>query len=267
MARRFKIKWWLPVLGGCVAIILLSGLTRAPTSRSFCGSCHETAATSAAVSVHGQVPCLACHTRPGLLGTVEYLPTLARELAAKATGLNLAQGVLTPEACVTCHELGEIEHHPEAEADCATCHGDTTHLEAAIESGPHPDQFTFTHGAAALDAPDECASCHDTPMFCTACHVRVEIPHPDDWGTTHGTVQQAVGADACELCHQPSYCAGCHGTDIPHADSWLSLHYRSVDTVNTAACATCHDRRECDACHARHAVHREQRLFDMEDTP
>ncbi|NOY56874.1 MAG: hypothetical protein GXP34_12950 [Actinobacteria bacterium] len=267
MARRFKIKWWLPVLGGVVAIVLLSGLTRAPASQSFCGSCHETATASAAVAVHDQVPCLACHTRPGLLGVIEYLPTLPRELAAKATGLNLAQDVLASEPCTTCHDLAEMEHHPKAEADCTTCHGNTAHLEVDLQSGPHPDQFTFTHGAAALDAPDECAACHDTPKFCTACHVRVQIPHPADWQTTHGSVQQTVGVDACELCHQPSYCAGCHGTDIPHADTWLAEHYRSVEITGTAACTTCHERVECEACHARHAVHREQRLFQMGDKP
>ena len=70
------------VVGSALAVgILLVGWNRVAASDDFCASCHEIepAVTSAERSVHDDVPCLSCHTGSGLLGTLRYLPTLARE--------------------------------------------------------------------------------------------------------------------------------------------------------------------------------------------
>ncbi len=266
-------------LGGLLALaLLLVGWNRVATSDGFCASCHDMEASVSASdrSVHADVPCLACHTSTGLVGTLRYTPTLVREMLDTFTGWDVAHGVLDARPCEDCHT--DLARTPELaaahgdDAPCASCHGDVAHppfrlagFARPVEQvppgeSPHPRLYVQTHGDDAVREQDTCAECHETD-FCETCHLRETYPHPDGWISTHGPTQQETGITACEGCHPETFCAGCHGTEIPHGERWLGEHWRALQDASTAPCMLCHPRTDCTECHARHEVHQEQGLY------
>lgn len=270
--RRRLLGRTLVVAGGLlVAGLLLVGWNRAASSPRLCGSCHamDDAALAAARSVHADVPCLACHARPGLLGSLRYVPTLAREGVATLTGWDVAGDVLRAAPCARCHDLASTpalrRAHPERGTACDSCHGEVAHPSArarpaAVPPGEgHPDGYVQTHGADAVADPGTCDSCH-RPTFCQACHFRTTFPHPRGWIERHGRVQEVEGPEACALCHPSTFCVGCHGTEIPHVRTWLGEHWRALQDASREPCLVCHAPTDCSTCHARHATHREQEL-------
>jgi hypothetical protein len=257
--------------------LLLIGWNRVASSDDFCATCHEMeqSTNAASRSVHDDVPCLACHTRPGLLGTLRYLPTLARETIHKFTAWDIAGGVLDARECGSCHT--GLAATPELAAahgtgeECSSCHGDTAHppfrlagferpAEPITGDDPHPVRYVQTHGEDVAKDPGSCVECHDA-KFCETCHFRSTYPHPKGWIEQHGQQQIAEGAEACTLCHPQTFCAGCHGTEIPHRSTWLGEHWRDLRDASTDPCLVCHPRTDCTDCHSRHGVHREQSLY------
>jgi cytochrome c nitrite reductase small subunit len=255
--------------------LLLVGWNRAASSPGFCSSCHsmQEATFTASKSVHADVPCLSCHTGSGLAGSLRYIPSLAREVVAEVTGWNVAEGIMTPATCETCHEDVHADRAPstpegdqalaarEPPQDCAACHGDAAHPgEPQQPQEPHPQTYVQTHGSDVAERPASCAKCHET-RFCQACHFQTSFPHPENWIERHGPVQQARGSDACTLCHPTTFCVGCHGTEIPHEPTWLGEHWRQLQDQSDAPCAVCHPPQDCKSCHVRHDIHREQDLY------
>ncbi|HZD16633.1 MAG TPA: NapC/NirT family cytochrome c [Actinomycetota bacterium] len=268
----------LAVGGVVVLVLLLVGWNRMASSDAFCSSCHEmeVAAASAERSVHDDLPCLACHGRPGLLGAIRYVPTLARETLHSFSGWQVAHDVLRARDCGSCHQAidasPELAAAHEPGADCASCHGDVAHpplrlagferpVEEVGEDSAHPEHFVQTHGEEVAASPSTCVDCHDA-KFCESCHFRSTYPHPDGWIEQHGSEQIAGGADACTLCHPQTFCAGCHGTEIPHDARWLGEHWRDLQDASPKPCMLCHPKTDCADCHARHGVHREQDLYE-----
>jgi hypothetical protein len=259
--------------------LLLVGWHRVASSPSLCSTCHDmrSAVESASRSVHADVPCLACHTRPGLMGSLRYAPTFAREGVAELTGWDVAHGVLDPAACNACHsDLWTSPTlktaHPKGTADCESCHGEVSHpplpLVAArptpVPSGAaHPQGYTQTHGEDAVSDPGSCNTCHQ-PRFCQSCHFKSTFPHPEGWISTHGQEQQEQGPDACTLCHATTFCVGCHGTEIPHKATWLGEHWRALQDAPVTPCLLCHPKTDCSTCHAKHDVHISQDLYAEE---
>ncbi len=259
-----------------LVVLLLVGWNRVASSPRLCASCHDmnAAAESAARSVHADVSCLACHERPGLWGSLRYLPTFAREGVATFTGWHIAGGVLDPSSCESCHtDLTTSETlkaaHGEGTTDCASCHGNVAHPPLTIveerpsplPSGqPHPEGYTLLHGEDVAADPGSCATCHKT-TFCETCHFKSTFPHPKDWIELHGPAQEQAGAQACTLCHATTFCAGCHGTEIPHRPNWLGEHWRALQDAPVTPCLTCHPKTDCTTCHAEHGIHREQGLY------
>ena len=258
------------LLGTLAVVAVLAAWNRAASSPRLCGSCHamDPAVESAAGSIHADVPCLACHSRGGVLGSVAYLPTLAREGVQQLTGWDVASGVLPASTCDRCHgsksDRGPLaKEHAGEGPPCATCHGNVTHPVAetpAPTTESHPERYDQTHGRDAAEGTKQCTTCHQQD-FCTACHFRTAFPHPDGWIATHGEEQRVEGAQACALCHPSTFCVGCHGTEIPHTPTWLGEHDRALEEASTIPCYTCHPRTDCWSCHARHQVHREQDLY------
>ncbi len=268
----------LLAVGGLLALgLLLVGWNRVATSDAYCASCHEMqpAASASERSVHAEVPCLACHTGPGLAGSLRYVPGALREVAATVTPWDLAHGILGARPCEACH--ADLARTPElaaahrTDAACASCHGDVSHPPfrlagferpvAPVEGeSPHPRLYVQTHGGDAVDDPTSCSTCHE-PDYCETCHLRERYPHPEDWIALHGQAQREQGIQACESCHPQTFCAGCHGTEIPHDARWLGEHWRALADESPASCYLCHPRQDCTACHARHEVHREQSLY------
>jgi hypothetical protein len=258
------------------AALLLLGWNRVAASPKLCGSCHSmtAAVASASRSVHADVPCLACHTRSGLAGSLRYLPSFAREGVATLTGWSVAHGILDAKACDSCHSDLRTspslkKAHAEGSTDCSSCHGEVAHPPLTLVAArptpspsgqPHPSGYTQTHGEDAVSDPASCNSCHQ-PRFCESCHFKSTFPHPDDWISKHGPAEEANGPDACSLCHPSTFCVGCHGTEIPHPSTWLSEHWRTLQETSVTPCFVCHTRSDCTTCHAEHQVHRDQSLY------
>lgn len=271
---RKKYLYWV---AGSVALAMfafLAMLTRPGPSSALCSSCHVAApaAATAAESVHADVPCLACHRRPGITGAATYLPILSTEIIQHLTGVPTVWSDLQAQPCESCHEDvtgGAIleSAHPGPDAECASCHGDVSHPTgvAAVTDG-HPTGYDLTHGRDAAVNPAVCGECHQGD-FCMACHTQGALPHEDDWISLHGAASIDLGSEGCATCHPSSFCASCHGTEIPHADDWLGVHHRAVEGVQVAACGTCHASDDCAVCHARHSVHRDQSLYEWEPRP
>ncbi len=265
-------RWLARIAAGGLGLLGLlfaaSLFTRTVSSPRFCSSCHtmRAAASSASLSVHAAVPCLACHRRPGLRGAITYLPTLAREALAEAARPSLARGALRAVPCERCHTRVVAapilkEGHPPPSSDCRSCHGEVAHPRPSPEPQKgHPPGYSQTHGREAAPDPGSCSTCHK-PEFCQACHFRAGFPHPEGWIGQHGKVEETKGPQACSLCHPPSFCKGCHGTEIPHSETWLRAHRLAVRETGDSPCYTCHPRSDCGTCHARHEVHREQDLY------
>jgi hypothetical protein len=256
------------------AAIMLVGWNKVAASPELCSTCHSMgdSVASSGASVHRGVPCLACHTGPGLTGALRYLPTFVREGAATLTGWNLAHGVLKARPCESCHlnlRTAAVTRaaHSGRQA-CETCHGNVAHPAEPIaprpvpqaSGDPHPADFVQLHGQQVAASPGACSQCHQS-TFCQACHFKSTYPHPDNWIPRHGRVEQLRGVQACTLCHPPTFCAGCHGTDIPHDPNWLGEHWRALQDASTSPCLVCHPRTDCTTCHAEHSIHREQDLY------
>jgi hypothetical protein len=247
--------------------------TYAGSSRTMCATCHaaEPAAAAAAVSIHAEVPCLACHERPGVIGALTYQPRLLWETVHNLTGLG-SVGWADVD-CSDCHAELTVdspllaEGHPGPEADCSVCHGNVAHPGDGLSDltgpvGPHPAQYVFLHGRDAAPDAATCTECHQTE-FCGACHLSNNFPHADDWIGLHGEEWTASEGQTCELCHSPEYCSTCHGTEIPHKANWFKVHFQS-EVAKTGACSTCHTQLDCELCHIRHRVHVQQRLYEWE---
>ena len=264
------------VLLGVPAVLLVLILgTHVVSSDRFCSTCHatESAAMSAARSVHADVPCIVCHEGGGATAAVMYAPNLLREGVATVTGWSVADGILPARACTSCHAdlatnpTTSANHPADQPQTCADCHGDVAHPQLHLPGATtmataqgHPEGFIQTHGGAAVDEPDSCVDCHEE-KFCEACHLKETFPHPQGWIERHGAVQQRRGADSCTTCHGPSFCSGCHGTEIPHRADWLGQHDKALQDVSTTPCLTCHPISDCSTCHSEHTVHREQGLY------
>jgi hypothetical protein len=267
----------LLLLGILLAVgVLLVGWNRTAASPRFCGTCHamDDSVASAERSVHANVSCLACHERPGLLGSLRYAPTFAREGIATVTGWDIAHGVLDPRSCIECHS--DLTTNPnlkaahQTEAACSSCHGAVSHppltgiqpRATPVATGfPHPSGWTQSHGQAVAEDPGSCLTCHPT-NFCETCHFKAQFPHPAGWITKHGPVEEQQGAEACTSCHPSTFCVGCHGTQIPHQVNWLGEHWRALqDGASVTPCLLCHPKTDCTTCHSRHGIHREQDLF------
>lgn len=274
-ARRVpRVLLLLLVLLGVVLLLIV--WNRAAASPRLCSTCHamDQAVESASRSVHRDVPCLACHSRPGLLGSLRYIPTFAREGVATLTGWNVAGGVLNPTDCRSCHpDLAtspslKIAHAEEAQ-DCGSCHGEVAHptfdtadpgVSPGLDGDPHPDGYVQTHGEDYVGGSTSCTVCH-RPSFCEVCHFRSSFPHPENWIEEHGAVQRREGAETCAFCHPTTFCVGCHGTEIPHRETWLGEHWRSLQDASVSPCLECHPKTDCTTCHSEHGIHREQDLY------
>jgi hypothetical protein len=268
----------LLVLGGLLAVVLvLVGWNRVSSTDRYCASCHamNNAVASAERSVHADLSCLDCHTRPGLIGSIRYVPALGRELVATTTGWGVANGILAPASCTRCHDdLSSNANLKPAHTTgraCSSCHGDVTHpalpllteKPEPVPSGQaHPSDYVTSHGQDVASDPASCTTCHQD-TFCETCHFKAVFPHPKDWIDTHGPVEMKQGSQACTSCHPTTFCAGCHGTEIPHTSGWLGEHWRDLQQAPVTPCLLCHPKTDCTTCHAEHDVHTEQGLFQV----
>jgi hypothetical protein len=174
-----------------------------------CDACHATTAHGEAVRFkRGPVmeECVSCHSGKGLPIDCEtcHLENADEEALARTYGpwqvthgpnWRKTHGLGDTDSCVTCHPKGY----------CTRCHG------VAL---PHPADFGATHGLAAVEKPDACATCHaDRTAFCDACHT-IEMPHPEGFIAEHPRIAKSDADPTCLHCHADNDCGLCHSAHV-----------------------------------------------------
>lgn len=202
------------------------------------------------VTCHTTDDCRACHVEPGP-AIVDALPTRA-DVAAPGAGLSRSE----PGSHVSPFFMEA--HATMAAADdgtCATCHTEASCTDC--HDGPaggsyHPSGFVGSHAATAFGRADECASCHQTAVFCRSCHLesglgstgRLGAGYHDAepvWLLRHGQAARQ-NLESCASCHQQRDCVQCHGV---LGSFGVSPHEPGFD----AASAWARSPRTCLACH------------------
>ncbi len=139
------------------------------------------------------------------------------------------------QTCQGCH----------AQRFCSDCHaGDNRRAF-------HPLNFVSAHGADTYSRDRECASCHNTEVFCRDCHKAVGIAAQGrnaavyhnaqpQWLLQHGRAARQE-LQTCTTCHTQNSCMRCHATT-----GWgVNPHGQDFDASRLgkkamAMCARCH---------------------------
>ena len=270
---------------GCHGMKPTLAASTAP-AHTVCTSCHTPHAPAAAASscehCHSNVhlthddtnACTGCHVpHPESEAKVAACTSCHVKIASADTGAHKAgtscvachEGHdFTPPAkpalCTKCHanEVRAASTNP-GHADCATCHGASTHAPAAA---PACGSCHTKEQATAPAGHAKCTGCHEPhagapgpQAACASCHAnKTTGPH-------------AAVKGACETCHRPHGpggvaspppCASCHATGQLPALHTVPAH---------GACASCHsshesprsDRATCTgSCHADKRDHQPQ---------
>lgn len=203
--------------------------------------------------------CSTCHTSNDCRSChIDAAPTVVTSLPTRAE--TSAPGVGLARRAPASHESPFFQeaHGTLAGSDdatCATCHTDATCTDC--HDGPaggsyHPEGFVGGHSAAAFGRADECASCHETAVFCRSCHVESGLGsqgrpgsayHDAEpvWLLRHGEAARQ-NLESCASCHQQRDCVQCHGV---LGSFKVSPHQPGFD----AAEAWARSPRTCLACH------------------
>lgn len=225
---------------------------------------------------HARSSCSACHTGPAARDVISRLPDptsgalgvrlvnpvrLGRPLAQRVSGVPQGQAALladTGARRVRAHLQGFLETHRfNAAAGTTTCEGcHTQRFCTDCHAGEtrrafHPANFAAAHAADVYARDRDCASCHNTEVFCRDCHNatgvasrggRAGIWHnaQPQWLLQHGRAARQE-LTTCTTCHRESSCLRCHATS-----GWgVSPHGANFDASRLgrkamAMCARCH---------------------------
>jgi hypothetical protein len=207
-------------------------------SRQTCATCHTSE------------DCTSCHVQPA--------PTAIASLPSRADVT--APGVHVSARAPESHESAFfMQAHTTLaaanEASCTTCHRQDFCVschDGPVGGGYHPTAFLSRHAASAFGRDSECASCHQTQVFCRECHVQVGLTssgrlgpgyHDDGpaWLLRHGQGARQ-NLESCASCHRQTDCTQCHGE--------LGAFKISPHTVGfDAERAWARSPRTCLACH------------------
>ena len=260
--------WGALALGGLAVVFLFAAGVNTTRQDRFCQNCHEIKPafrTAALDTKHADVPCVRCHTQPGVFGWVQSAVQDAEWLVKSVTdtGKEPLTAVVPNENCLSCHRAEKMkmrvsddvrsEHPMESIAKgtrCVLCH-------------------RVGHTSAAAAEPrilmGECFYCHDgkrESARCTLCHTRpiggkapathyLAYPHPEGWQEIHGT-PPAPGEKTCANCHGPQPCQRCHTATLPHPADYAARPHVTDASAGQVQCAKCHEASFCETCHAGH---------------
>lgn len=168
---------------------------------------------------HTSNDCAACHVEP---------------LPSSAAAFPDRDQVVAPGVGVMAHAPNSHEslffidaHTTLASTDggsCAVCHQESFCVEChdgPSTGGYHPPGFVARHSADAFGRENECATCHNTEVFCRGCHSEMGLTsfgrlgagyHADEslWLLRHGQGARQ-NLESCVSCHKQSDCTQCHG--------------------------------------------------------
>lgn len=213
---------------------------------------------------HARSSCLACHTGSSGRTLIRQLPEPDGRRAARGVQLiNVARVMLrapvdTVSRPVRAHAPNiTVEHAYLAAAGSQTCEGcHARRFCSACHAGEvkrafHPSNFAASHASTAYGADRECASCHNTEVFCRDCHRATGLASrggrsgafhtaQGQWLLQHGRAARQ-DLQTCTTCHQQTTCMRCHSTT-----GWgVSPHGPDFDAERLgrkamAMCARCH---------------------------
>lgn len=249
------------VLVATVAALATSLAPSVPQLDSACGTCHpiKSSVASWRKGAHADVSCLACHSRPGVLGALESSTRGGAALVGMADRVPPDSG-----SCLLCHariEAGRIEargirvSHAEIIAGgmrCLECHHAVGHGTAAADS-----RSARAEARAVMAA---CVSCHDgvtARSGCDLCHVD---GRPSDRVTDADPDGRTPAPITCRGCHSEdadAKCVNCHGLELPHPETFRMQH-AGLSAKRPALCARCHESASASdycACHVESNVH------------
>lgn len=221
---------------------------------------------------HARSSCTTCHTGAGASAVIRALPEPSR--GPRGVQLRRPLGDArgrTPSRVVTTrlvadtgsrvvrpHPRNFVETHRTAAAtgqqSCEGCH--TQRFCSDCHAGEsrrafHPVNFVAGHAAPTYARDRECASCHNTEVFCRDCHrasglqaagrnAAVYHNAQPQWLLQHGRAARLELA-SCTTCHTQATCMRCHATT-----GWgVNPHGRDFDAERLgrkamAMCARCH---------------------------
>lgn len=212
-------------------------------SSDFCKSCHElnAAVKSWSRSTHARVPCVKCHSTPGITGLIASNIRGFGNLSAKI-GLTKKSGNVyyNSNACLDCHEhiLTEVKERTvrtrhkdfiEEGWNCSRCHKGVGHIEKKV--------FSMRY----------CLECHNDKKAsakCEICHVKdIFLAKLDEKAISQNFPKVPAGSIRCyNVCHPKDVdakCTPCHGTEMPHPQLFIRRH-AVYSYENRALCVRCH---------------------------
>lgn len=166
------------------------GEPRRPAKAS-CRGCHATASQMA--------DCHVCHLESEPRIPVSHVPRWMQ--------LHAIEAGWDQTGCQNCH----------TQSDCQDCHaGDN------VRPRTHRLNYAFDHALEARGNEMRCATCHEDPQFCVACHATEQVLPRNhsraDWvlgsGGRHAE-EARFDLESCIACHDAGTasptCARCHG--------------------------------------------------------
>ena len=252
-------------------VVLGIGVAFAASSTpQFCGSCksHVPYVDEYEKSVHRQVNCEQCHTKPGPFFFLTAKLEALQQPIAQITGdyEKPILGFVLNQSCRRCHTNATLfkpvskggirvqhKHLIEAGFLCMRCHSTVAHGTAVpVGSRTYPvmEQCLICHNNK-YTAPDGTVA----TSRCDLCHAKRDygakpVSHKSsDWRTRHGAVGVLSTCSACHL--KKDSCTKCHsGILMPHPSNWLYGHGAVAESHGRQSCAHCHDvKRYCKTCH------------------
>ncbi|HUU45829.1 MAG TPA: cytochrome c3 family protein [Acidobacteriota bacterium] len=271
--------------------LIFSHRTHATTVGLTCEDCHSgiRKATEPPSGLPEMAPCVHCHNKREMAGDCGVCHS---QVALRRPGNHVADWILdhveyarsdapscaichTRTYCQECHDgaaLGlAIRGEAGAPADrigpTAAAHEGSDLL---ILQRTHNLNYIFTHGTEVRSKTSDCATCHEMPSFCNACH------NPEDdarrfrpvWHGAPGAFDFAHAEmarndiEACAACHDVSAtepeCLRCHQSTVsPHSDGFMEDIHGDWHDNDDAVCFVCHDNSRhagqgfCGRCHGR----------------
>jgi hypothetical protein len=219
-------------------------------TRDSCASCHGATLPPAAA----RLPRAADAAAPGAA-----IPRTMPSSHASASFATMHGPLASarPESCTSCHERSRF---------CGTCHqqnaapaqrADAPQSPPAPETrrarGFHPPNFVLRHAAVGYGRRLDCATCHNTQLFCRDCHrnsaglgstgrlgPRYHDAEPI-WLLRHGQAARQT-LETCTSCHTQRDCMQCHSQlgafrVSPHGPAFDA---RGAQRANPQICRACH---------------------------
>lgn len=195
--------------------------------------------------------------------TTTVLPVIAlgpasqpRSVSGSTNGTGTGNG--TEPKKVQVHPVGFARSHGASAASgqltCEGCHSRSYCAECHAGEGKrrfHVANFAARHAPEAWGRESDCASCHNTEVFCRGCHMQVGLSSKGRsnagfhsaiplWLLEHGQAARQ-GLSTCTSCHTQKDCMQCHsqaGRSInPHG---ADFDARAMWRANRLVCLRCH---------------------------